>query len=153
MISGLTLMDKVEVNRLAGAVAAGSSDYTSGGVVTTKNRDLFSFVVGFGAVTSGAATSIEIHGSSDGGSTYALMTDDAGDDCSVTVADTDDSKCFLIEVVKPLGAIDHLKCVIKRATQNSVVEFILCLVGNSRTLPTTQPSGSVVSVNRFVGAS
>lgn len=148
MIGGLTIFDKMEVVRCHAPVAAGSTDITDSTEISTVNRDLFAFIVGFGAIVTGAVTSIEIHGSTDG-TNFSLMKDDAGNDCKLTVADDADSTYKLIEIVKPHGSVVEVKPVVKRATQNATVEHITCLVGNSRKIPTTQPSGTA-AVTRFI---
>lgn len=148
MLGGLTLFDKVEVVRCHAPVAAGATDITDSTEISTVNRDLFCFIAGFGAIVTGAVTSIEIHGSIDG-TTFALMKDDAGVDCKLVVADDADSTYKLIEIVKPHGSVIEIKPVVKRATQNATLEHLTCLVGNSRKMPTTQPSGTA-AVTRFI---
>lgn len=150
MISGLEIFDKVEVIRDLAPVAAGSADITTATGVPCTGRNVFGFIVGFGAITAGAVTSIELHGSDDNGSNYSLMKDDAGNDAKVIVADDDDNKVFLLQVVKPIGSVTHIKPVIKRATQNSVVDLVLALVGNTRVIPVTQ-GATVAGNDKFIG--
>lgn len=149
MLSGLTLFDKVEVTRYSAPIAAGATDVTNLPSISCANRDLYCFIVGFGTIVTGAVTSLEVHGSTDG-TNFSLLKTDTGANCSVAIADSQDNKFTLIEVVKPLGTIKNLRLVIKRATQDATVEGVTLITGNSRKMPSTQPA-SVIGLTRFIG--
>lgn len=88
------------------------------------------FLVHFGTITAGAATSIEVHTSTDDGSADAYT---ALLGSKVTVLDTADDTIVQVEVKKPLER--YLLCVVNRATQNSVVGNIIAIQGGARHEP------------------
>lgn len=122
------------VDRVSNAVAAGTTTITSS-AVDTSGFDVCTFMIPFGTITTGAATSIKIQQSSDDGSTDAYSDLEGS---NITVADDQDNKVAIAEVVRP--AKRYLKCVISRATQNSVVDGIFAIKGEPRTMPVTQGS-------------
>lgn len=67
----------------------------------------------FGAIVSGAATSIKAQQSADG-STWSDL-----EGTSQTVADTDDGDIFYIDLVRPTDR--YVRLYVSRATQNSTV--------------------------------
>lgn len=129
-----SLFKSIEIQRVSNAVAAGQTTITSS-AVDMSGFDVCKFEVHFGAITAGAATSVKIQQSSDDGASDAY-SDLAG--TSATVADDQDNKILVVEVVRPLKR--YLKCIVSRATQNSVVDSIVAHKGEPRTLPVVQGS-------------
>ena len=119
------------------AVAAGAADINSD-VVDMQNFENVRFMVGFGAITSGAATSIKVQQGTD-----ATVTD-AADllGTSVTVADTDDNQVAIVEIYKPRER--YLRVVTKRATQNSVVDFAIAELWGAKKLPITDDAATTI---------
>ena len=95
--------------------AAASTDI-SGAIVDLAGYNGLQAIVTFGAITSGAVTSIKMQV----GDNSALS--DAADvtGLSVTVADDDDGKVFVLDLVKPLKR--YARVVVDRGTQDAVVE-------------------------------
>ena len=120
------------------AVAAGAADITSE-IVDTSGFDAVQFMVGFGAITSGAATSIKAQQDTD--SAGGTMADIAG--TSITVADTDDNKIAVSDIIRP--GERYLRLKVLRATQNSVVDFALALLYGARNAPVTHDSTTVIT--------
>ena len=87
--------------------------------------------VHFGAIVSGAATSIKAQAGDDSGLSDAA--DVAGS--SVTVADTDDDKVFYIDVHRP--GKRYMRLVVLRATQNATVAAMY-LAYDARRKPVAQ---------------
>jgi len=56
----------------------------------------------------------------------------------VTVADSDDNKITIIEVVHPRER--YLRTIVSRATANSTVDGILAVLSHPSKMPTTQDS-------------
>lgn len=110
------------------AVAAGSADINSD-VIDTLGYEGVRIITGFGAITSGAATSIKLQD----GDTTSPTTDVLGS--AQTVADTDDNKIVITELYRPQKR--YLRQVTKRATQNAVVDFMIVELWGSRKLPIT----------------
>jgi hypothetical protein len=122
-------------------VAAGSSDILSE-YVDTAGYGGVRFLVGFGAITSGAATSIKVKQCDTSGGSYEDL---AG--TSQTVADTNDNKVFIVEITHPRER--YLKVATLRATQNSAVDFLIAeLFNHSGAIPITQ-HGTIVSNEIF----
>ncbi len=129
----MTLTQRVKTVRHSNAVAAGQTTITPSIGVDTKGFRTCRFVVLWGAITSGGAQSIAVHTSSDDGDadSYTALTG-----TGVTVADNDDNKLTIVEVVKPRER--YLKCIISRATQDSAIDGILAELGDPDTAPISQ---------------
>lgn len=112
-------------------VAAGAADVNSD-IVDTAGYDGIRFIVGFGAIVSGAATSIRVQQDAD--SAGATMADLAG--TSITVSDTNDNKMAISDIIRPQKR--YLRVTTKRATQNSTVDFALAELYRARNMPVTQ---------------
>lgn len=95
--------------------AAASTDI-SGAIVDLAGYNGLQAIVTFGAITSGAVTSIKMQVSDN--SALSDAADVTG--LSVTVADDDDGKVFVLDLVKPLKR--YARVVVDRATQDAVVE-------------------------------
>jgi len=119
-------------------VAAGTSNVASD-IIDMAGFDAVQFMVGFGAITSGAATSINVQQGAV--STLSDAADLAG--TSITVADTDDNKVAVTEIIRP--AERYLRLEILRATQNSAVDFALALLYGARNVPVTHDSATVIT--------
>jgi hypothetical protein len=117
--------------------AAGTTDLTSE-AVDTQNADLVRFICGFGAIVSGAATSVKARQGA-----QSDMSDGADlENSKITVADTDDNKMTIVEIVRPRERyLDH---IVDRGTQNATVDFLLVELYFKRKQPVTQ-DGTVVS--------
>lgn len=102
------------------AGAAGTDDI-EGSAVDMSNYQGLKAEVSFGTITSGAVTSILVQQSPNSdfsGTPTTLKT--------ITVADGDDDKTFLVDVYKPQPSLGkYLRAVVDRATQNAVVGPIM----------------------------
>lgn len=134
-MSWLNFSKEVKIVRHSNAVAAGASDITPSAGVDTQGFRGCIFLVPFGTITSGAATSIELHQSDDDGVADAFS---ALAGSSVTVADDDDNELKYFEIHNPQKR--YLKLIVKRATQNSVVDGIIAFLFNPYIVPVTQPA-------------
>lgn len=121
----------VKTSRVMNAVAAGTSAQTSS-AVNMAGFNGCRFIAGFGAITSGAETSIKVQQSSDDGSTDAY-SDLEG--TSITVADDHDNKIAIVDIPKP--GKQYLKLVVSRATQNAVIDFVLAEQYGATAMPIT----------------
>lgn len=114
-------------------VAAGTSNVASD-IVDTAGYDGIRFILAMGAIVSGAATSANVQQNT--ANSASGMADLAGS--SITIADTDDNKLIVIEIIKPLER--YLRLETLRATQNSTVDGLIVELFNPRTMPVTQDS-------------
>jgi len=128
------IVNNHEFSVVSNAVAAGTSNVNSASV-DTANCESVAFLITMGAITSGAVTSAAIEQSSDDGAadTFAALSGS-----SVTIADTDDNKVFVLEVERPRER--YVRVTVDRGTQNAVIESIVAIKGGLRKLPATQPS-------------
>lgn len=114
-------------------VAAGQSNVASD-IVDTAGYDGIRFILAMGAITSGAATSANVQQNT--ANSASGMADLAGS--SVTIADTNDNKLIVIEVIKPQER--YLRLETLRATQDSAIDGLIVELFNPRTMPVTQDS-------------
>ena len=121
----------IKFTRVMDAVAAGTSDQNSSSV-DMKSYDAVTFVVGFGAITASAVTSIKVQGSDDD----SAWADLAG--TAVSVADSDDDKIVLAEINCPQQR--YMRVVVDRGTQNAVIDFAVALQSKANAAPVTQSS-------------
>lgn len=112
-------------------VAAGTTNVNSD-VVDTAGAEGVRFIIGFGAITSGAATSIKVQQGQQ--SNLSDAADLAGS--AQTVGDTADNSIFITEIYRPRERYVRLSTL--RATQNSVIDFVLAELYGTRTKPVTQ---------------
>jgi hypothetical protein len=101
-------------------------------------------IVTFGAIVTGAATSIKAQQG------QASGMGDAADllGSSQTIADTDDDKTFYIDIKSPRER--YVRAVVSRATQNATVGSITYIQYGGRTAPVAA-HGTSVSGEAFVG--
>lgn len=128
-----------KVIRVMAGVVAGTSDQTSS-AIDVAGYDGVKIYTLFGAITSGAVTSVKVQQSSDNGSvdTYADL-----EGSSITVADDDDDQVVVHDIYRPRER--YLKVVIDRGTQNAVIDGIIAVLYGARKLPPTNDATTVVS--------
>jgi hypothetical protein len=112
--------------------AAGTTTATSD-VIDTQGFEAMLIQIGWGAIVSGAVTSLKLQHSDASGSGFA---DVAGS--NITVADTDDFKVSEYEVYRPQKR--YWKIVASRATQNSTIDFEEVTLYRGQNLAPTQGS-------------
>ena len=112
------------------AGAAGTSDI-NGATLDMQGFEGVLIEVTFGAITSGAVTSIKAQQGA------ASNLSDAADleATAQTIADTDDEKTFYIDLVNPQER--YVRLVVDRATQNAVVASATYIQYSADKLPTT----------------
>ena len=125
--------------RVMNGVVAGTSDQTSS-AIDTKGFDGVKIYTAFGAITSGAVTSVKVQQSSDDGSADAYA-DLAG--TSITVADDDDNQMTVHDIYRPRER--YLKVVVDRGTQNAVIDGIIAVLYGAIKEPTTSDTVTVVA--------
>lgn len=132
------LIKNEKFTRVLNAVAAGTSLQT-GSVIDMQSWDAVTFVVAFGTITSGAATSIKVQqGAAADGSD---MADLAG--TLLSIADTDDNKLALIEVYRPQKR--YVRVAVVRGTQNAVIDGAFAIQRGCRIKPVTHDTTTVVT--------
>jgi len=134
----MNLSKDVKITRHNNAAAAAASDITPSSGIDMSGFEGCLFIVPFGAITASGVQSIEVHQSSDDGSSdsYTAILGS-----NVAVADDDDNQCFYVDVFKPRER--YLKCIVNRATQNSVVDGIIALQYGASKKPVTHDSTTV----------
>ena len=127
-----------KVVRVMNGVAAGTTAQTSS-AIDTRGWDGVKIYTAFGAITSGAVTSVKLQQSSDDASAdaYADLTG-----TSISVADDDDNQVTVQDLYRPLEP--YIKVVISRATQNAVIDGVFAVLYNGREAPSTDDTTTVV---------
>lgn len=132
-----------KIVRVMNAVAAGTTEQISS-AVDTAGFENCAFLAAFGAITSTAVTSVKAAQCDTSGGTYADLTG-----TSITVADTDDNKFAVLEIIKPRER--YLKCYVERGTANAVIDGVWAILFNGKSLPITIDSTCIgVEVHRSV---
>jgi hypothetical protein len=119
-------------------VAAGTTNVSSD-IVDTSDYDAVRFIIGFGAIVSGAAVSIKVQQNNVNSGTG--MADLAGS--AITVADTDDNKIAITDIIRPQETF--LRLATLRATQNSTIDFVIAELYRARKKPAVQDSTVISS--------
>ena len=128
------LTKAAKATRVSNAVAAGTTDVECSSVDMKGFRSV-TFVVAFGAITSGAVTSVKAQQSSDNG-----VADSFADleGTAISVDDDDDNQIVLLEIDEPLER--YVRLVVDRGTQNAVVDGVVALQHNAAIEPVTHDS-------------
>lgn len=108
--------------------AAGTTAIT-GATLDMQGYDGVIFIITFGAIVSGAVTSIKAQQGE------ASNMSDAADllGSGQTIADTDDNKTFFIDLYKPSDR--YVRALVSRATQNATVQHITAIQYKGSKLP------------------
>lgn len=132
------VLNNCKITKHNNAAAAGTSVITPSAGIDMAGYENCLFLASFGTITTGAVTSIEVHGSDDDGAvdTYTALLG-----TNVVVADDKDNKIVTVEVLKP--TCRYLKCIVNRATQNAVLDGIIAIQTAPRSLPVTASSTTV----------
>ena len=123
-----------QIIRVHAPVAAGAADITDCSVVDTAGFDSLCYIVGFGAIVAGAATSLKAQQANDSGGSPDDFSDVAG--TAITVGDDQDNKLVYLDLHRPQKR--YSKLIISRATQNSTVDLVLAVLYNANVHPVTQ---------------
>jgi len=130
-----TLSTQIKTTRVSNAVAAGATTVDSN-IINTVGFSNHRFVFSIGAITAGAVLRLRLQQGN------AANLSDAEDlDLDVDWTDTDDNRLGLIECVLPSKR--YLRARVERATQNTVLDGIVCEQYNARNLPTTDDATTV----------
>ena len=132
------LSKRTKIISMRGPDDAGSSSINSD-VIDTLGFDGCLIVVQFGAIVSGAATSIKLKHSDSVTNNTTLSGGNDVATSSQTVADDDDDQIFYIDVIEPTKR--YLQLVVTKATQNSTVSIIVILYNSKSSQPITAAAG------------
>lgn len=126
-----------KVTRVLAATAAGTTN-VNGNTIDMQGYDGVKFIVAFGAIVSGAITSVKVQQGNN-----SNMSDAADLAASnVNVLDTDDNKLAIIDVYRPQKR--YVRCVVVRGTQNATIDSATAHQYNPRVKPTTADSSTVI---------
>ena len=130
------LSDEVKTILVHAPVAAGATDITDSAVVDMQGYEGVRFIVGFGAITAGTATSVKVQQAQAKSSDTALT---AGADLvgsGITVLDSEDNTLVVTDVWHPQER--YVQPHVLRATQNAVVDLIIAELYRAAKEPVTQ---------------
>lgn len=125
------------------AVAAGTSDVNSN-IIDMQNFDGVIFVTSFGAITSGAVTSVKLQQDTD--SAGGTMADLEGS--AQSVADDDDDQIVVHDIYRPRER--YVRVVVDRGTQNAVINSIVAIQYKGSKAPCTNDSSTVVALKTLI---
>lgn len=131
---------KISIVSTTTAGAAGQTAITSS-AVDMAGFDGCLFIIPVGTLAAGAVTSIKAQQCDTTGGSYADLLG-----TSQAIADTDDNKCYYIDIQKPQE--QFLKCVVSRATGDATIGGIVAIQYQKRSLGTAS-HGSNVSGEQF----
>lgn len=130
------LSNKIKTFRAHAPVAAGATDITDSLVIDMANYEGVRFIVGFGAITAGAVTSVKVQQATAKTSDTALTSGADLLGSGITVADSDDNKLVISDIIRPRER--YVQVHILRATQNAVVDLVIAELYGARKLPVTK---------------
>lgn len=135
-LSNVVKWQRLKVDGTNYTGAANTTDLTSEAVDMSGFEGVV-FLIGFGAITSTAVTSVKARQGA-----ASDMSDGADlENTKQTVADTDDNKVKYIDIYRPRER--YLDVVTDRGTANAVVDFILAGFYCPRVTPVTQPTATI----------
>lgn len=138
-----TLTKRIKPDASGYTVAAGTSDVNSD-IVDTQGYEGVRFIAMFGAITSGAVTSLKVQQNTANSGTG--MADLEG--TNIAVADDDDNQIAITDIIHPTER--YLRVAFDRGTQNAVIDGLIVELYGPRTLPVAQDtSGSVIAAESF----
>ena len=107
----------------------------------TYNSERILILVHFGAIVSGAVTSLKVEVSD--ASNMSSPADIAGS--AITVADTADNTFYMIDIINPIKR--YLRLVVSRGTQKATVSAVYIVYG-VRERPVTSSAVTAVEIHR-----
>lgn len=114
------LSQQKKIKRVLNSQAAGATAITE--TFSNEGATDLSVIVAFGAIVSGAVTSVKLQqGDASDGSDAVDITG-----CTLTVADTDDNKLSILEVARL--TCKYTTIVISRATENATVDSVIAVL-------------------------
>ena len=131
-----SLTNKVQTIRVHAPAAADKADITDATVIDMQGFEAVRFIVGFGAIVGGAATSVKVlqGAAKTNDTTLTSGADLAG--TGITVADDDDNTLVITDLIKPQER--YVQVQVLRATQNSTVDLVIAELYGARKLPVVQ---------------
>lgn len=124
------------------AVAAGTTDIETDSV-DMSGFDSVLFIAVFGTLTATQVTSMHAEQSADD-STF----NDLEDSGSAALADDDDDKIIQLDIHKPGDR--YVRAVIDRGTANAVLNAVVAIQYNAKSVPTTQDADTVVETVQII---
>ena len=122
------ISNQIKTTRVTNTVAAGTGDSNSSSVDMLDYEGV-RFLVSFGTIVNGAATTIKAAQSADDSSWDDLLG------TAITVTDTDDDDVAILDIWRPIDR--YVRITVTRATQNSTIDGIIAEQYGSRVLPPT----------------
>jgi hypothetical protein len=141
-----SLLKASKIDKVLVATVAGTSDTLTGDILDLQDCDSVMGIAILGDVTNTAVVTLKAYTGDE-----AALGDGAYETVTATVTATTtsaDDKLLVLDIVKP--GKRYCRFDVVRATANAVVDGVIGIRYNFRTIPTTQPSDVVdsdISVN------
>ena len=136
-----SLLKAAKIDKVLVATAAGTDDTLTGDILDLQNCDSVTGIAILGDVTTTSVITLKAYTGDD-----SALSDGAYETVTATVtadATSADNKLLILDIVKPGKRYCRFDLV--RATANAVVDGIIGIRYNFRTIPTTQPTDVVDS--------
>lgn len=141
------LLEDIKIVRVSNAVAAGTTA-ANGTAVDMTGYDGVLFLIAFGAIVTGAITSVKAQqgAASDGGDAVDL------EGSGVTVADDQDNKVVALDIYRPRqGYGKYVRPVVSRGTQNATIDSMIAILYNGRSKPVSLDA-TLVAASKSLGS-
>ncbi len=147
MSSRIHLTDEVKTINVSVATVAGTTTVTSS-VVDMTGYDACRFLCGTGDATSGTVLTLTAKSNSINATTGSPTTEASSTVTSASATDCDE-KILIVDVIKPTH--QYVFATLARATQNCVMNYIICELYRSKALPVTADATVVASTKALLG--
>lgn len=138
------LSENVRIVRSHNAGAAGTTDLNGASLdLQTLGAQAVLFLLALGTLTASQVTTLKAQSSPDD----ATWTDIAGG-VTAAAADADSNKVLALDIRHPPAR--YVRAVVDRGTANAVVDAVLALPYDFRTLPATQSTTYLASLVKVV---
>lgn len=133
-----------KLQRVLNAVAAGTSVQTSS-AVDLAGFEGVRFIVSLGVGSASSVGQVKASQCATSGGSYADILGSLG---TAFTATTDDNKVWVLDIYRPTKRF--VKCIVNRATGNTVIDGVVAELYGPRTQATTDDSATVLGHKQLV---
>jgi hypothetical protein len=128
-----SILEDCKIIECVAYTGAGTTD-VEGDSIDMKGFGSVCFIVSFGALTTGAITSVKVQQSDDAAGSPDGWSDLLG--TSVSIADSQDDHAVAVEVIEPRKR--YVRCYVDLGTANAVINRGFTILANSKVAPVTE---------------
>jgi len=131
----MSLLKECKIVTVENSVSSGKAA-TVGEIVDTAGFQCACFIYKLGAVTDGGAVTLKIYQGTD--ATVSDVAELSGASAAIATASTDSEQMLVVDVIKPRER--YLRPTLTTATENSEIDWGVCILYNPDVIPVTQPA-------------